>query len=98
MNYARVIDLRTAHALLDQHPGFPIWQLAFSVEEEMRKIERFRDPYFDLEFEDIRIAFAEMARKFDATEQDFDNLMERLYNWGELRATGGQKVCWVRIV
>lgn len=97
-NFARLIDLREAYGFYDGNPDFHIHQLAKMVEEEMIKIERFADEYLSLEFEDIRIQFSQMARKYEATEEEFENLMERLYIWGDQRLQDGSRTCWVRII
>jgi hypothetical protein len=95
MQFARSIDLREAYSFYDSNSS--ISQLARMVENEMCKIERFPDEKLSQEFEDIRINFATMARNYTVTEDEFDDLMARLYNWGD-QTVGEERICWVRII
>lgn len=95
MSFARQIDLREAYTFFDNDSSVHL--LAKMVENEMCKMERLHDESLSQEFEDIRLNFSDMARNASVTEDEFNNLMERLYNWADQKF-GDMRLCWVRII
>jgi hypothetical protein len=88
---------------LDIRPAYRAWSednidlLAKVVAAGLRGLNPFPDDYLEFEKFDIAQAFDKLGDADDASSDAFDDLMDRLYNWGEQALNGHTKVCLVRI-
>ena len=88
------------------HSGLPIPKLAKTVAERLAalKIDALMLlAASDLEDvrEDIVLGFLALASDPDADADDFDEVMERLYDWADTSLDdywNGRKVCWVNTI
>ena len=75
-------------------------ELAKSVATKLRALRPFKAGLDDINDERDEIAdnFENLAEDKTATQQDFNSIMEDLFNWGDQRLDGewnGKKVCWI---
>jgi hypothetical protein len=76
-----------------------IQQLARVVAAKLKAIRPFNDDELDAERDELVEEFEAFAADGDAYRDDFDDIMDRLYDWGDTRLDtkfiGGKKVCWI---
>lgn len=75
-----------------------IQSLAETVAVLLAKLKPFDDEYINEERDDIVADFNDLAANEDATADDFDDTMNRLYDWADTSldsSWNGKKVCWV---
>ena len=75
-----------------------IQSLAETVAVRLAKLKPFADKYINEERDDIVAEFKDLAENEDATADDFDAIMSRLYDWADTSldsSWNGNKVCWV---
>lgn len=74
--------------------------LARSIAAKLRALPAFDEDFDDanLELEGLVEEFEGLADDATATQQDFNYVMQSLYDWGDQRLDGdwnGKKVCWI---
>ena len=82
------------------HAGLPIPELAGHVAERLRGVPPFKGLTKQLlaEQEKLMEEFESLATDQASTADDFDEVMERLYDWADTRLDDMwpyKKVCWV---
>lgn len=73
-------------------------QLAAAIARKLRALRPFHDESIDDERDEIADEFDAFSRDAEADVDDFDDVMTRLYDWGDIRLDdnwNGKKVCWV---
>lgn len=75
-------------------------ELARSIAAKLNRLRDFGSGIAELNDERDGIAeeFEALADDKNATTQDFDSVMESLYDWGDQRISpewNGKKVCWI---
>lgn len=92
--YQRELDIRDRHR---EWSETQVDLLAKTVATRLRNLMPFPDDYLEFEKIDIAQAFDRLGDNDEATPDQFDDLMDRLYNWGEHKLSGSLKVCLVKI-
>lgn len=85
----------------DRPNGETIAQLAAIIADRIRELKPFGLPDLDAEREDVAAEFQDVAEDPCATSGDFDEAMERLYDWADTpldAAWNGKKACWVKTI
>ena len=76
-----------------------VQELAAVVAKRLRALRPFGDEYIDNERDEIADEFEWIARSSDAESDDYDEVLDRLYDWGDIHISGdffnAKKVCWV---
>lgn len=73
-------------------------ELATVVSKRLKALTPFKDEYVEQSRLDLVDEFEAAAEDADLTVDDFDYLMNELYDWGDIRLDGnwnGKKVCWI---
>jgi len=75
-------------------------ELARSVAAKLRTLDPFEDEddEYNLEREGLIEEFDGLAADETATQEDFNYVMQSLYDWGDQRMDphwNGKKVCWI---
>lgn len=73
-------------------------ELACSIATKLKSLAAVDDDDIDLEREGLVEEFEGLANDADATQTDFNYVMQSLYDWGDQRMDGewnGKKVCWI---
>lgn len=78
-------------------------ELARSIAVKLRALEPFSDNSlrpneWDAERDEIAETFEALAADKNATQSDFNRVMQGLYDWGDTRMDAqwnGKKVCWI---
>lgn len=76
----------------------PIQSLAEAIATRLAKLKPFDDDRINEERDDLVAEFNALAAYEDATADDFDDIMSRLYDWADTpldSSWNGKKVCWV---
>ena len=75
-------------------------QLAKVVIERLKALKPFGDYEIDSIKEDLIEQFEMLAEDQDADINEFDYIMQDLYNWGDTKISGdfsnAKKVCWIK--
>lgn len=96
--WQRELDLREIWRLGIEHPD-QLDAVAKGIAVQIRALKKFGDEYYDYESEDIAWEFDSLSTSDEVTTEEFDDLMERLYDWADQSLdgkVGGKKVCWVK--
>lgn len=75
-----------------------IQSLSAIIAERIDRLVPFGDADLDGERKEIAVDFREIAADEAATTNDFDGVMERLYDWADTpldACWNGKKACWV---
>lgn len=104
-NWQRELDIHSSWVKARKNELTP-QQLSEEIAEKLRTMKPFvhkepGDVYEYAEFHRNLLAerFTELAKKSKLSVQTFDSLMQRLYDWGDMRLDstfGGRAVCWIR--
>ena len=83
-----------------QEHGITTQQLAKSIAIKLRALAPFgeEDDEINLELEGIVEEFDDLAQDENASQRDFNSVMQALFDWGDQRLDdnwNGKKVCWV---
>lgn len=74
-------------------------QLAKSIAAKLRLSRPFRNENIDGERDEIVSDMECIAGNDSATADDFDEILDRLYDWGDTHISGAffdaKKVCWI---
>ena len=92
-------DWQRTLPLKDVWPSRDPKQIAAAIAERLPKLRAFDDPVIDDERDMLVDGFKAIADNPSADVDDFDRVLERLYDWGDQRLDddwNGQKVCWVQ--
>jgi hypothetical protein len=93
-NWQRELDISNAFRQA-QDGEIANEELAAEIAKKLLALPPFDIAMIDLEREDIADDFAH----FEGDVDEFDHLMDRLYDWADTSLDGewnGRKVCWVR--
>jgi hypothetical protein len=74
------------------------WQLAIVIAARLKALKPFDDYDVDGEKEELVDELECLAEDKEATFDDFDDIMHRLFDWGDTSLDnkfGGKKVCWI---
>ncbi len=98
-NWQRHLDLKLAwqQAL---NKDITIQQLAKITAKQLKALKPFNDPNIEEEKDDLVEQFEMLADNLDADTDEFDYIMQDLYNWGDIKISGdffdAKKVCWIK--
>jgi hypothetical protein len=91
--WQRKIDLTEVWATEDVN------LIASTVAERLRALEPFNDSELDSTAAELADEFTFLAADPHATADDLDDLMDELYDWGDItldnQVFNGKKVCWI---
>ena len=84
----------------NKHPDrITIQELCKTISERLRKLNPTRVPdYVVEEKENIADEFEILSIDKETTVEEFDDIMQDLYDWGDIRLDNkfiGRKVCWI---
>jgi hypothetical protein len=73
--------------------------VAAEIARQLQAMQELGDDYIDMKRADLADEFDGFAEDGEASVQEFDRLMDELYDWGDMRV-GEQgwpyrKVCWI---
>jgi len=79
-----------------------VQEFAKIVAEKLKGLEKFKNPDINSQLEGIICGFyiLSVEDEDEYSEEDFDYLLEELYNWGDISLDnkfGGKKVCWIQM-
>lgn len=96
-NWERKLDLRDVWRLaLDNK--ITMCELAKIVADKLIKLRNFKFVSINDEKNDLTEKFQDLAANDETTKDDFDEVLEELYNWGDIRLNNEwppRKVCWI---
>lgn len=75
-----------------------IQELAAVISKKLKALRPFNDDYIDSERDNLVDEFEGLAEDESADREDFDDIMCRLYDWGDMKLDNdwnGKKVCWI---
>ncbi|MDO8611102.1 MAG: hypothetical protein Q7R95_11305 [bacterium] len=98
-NWKRRLDIKEDWQKADGGE-ISIQDLAASISKKLQELDNFGIVAIDIDLEkqDLIVCFDDLAKNQDANTNEFDSLMEELYNWGDISLDGklaGDKVCWI---
>ena len=97
-NWQRTIKLQPEWGMADRRE-ITAQELARSIASKLRSVANLRLPELNDERDFIADEFAEFAADDTGDFDDLDELMERLYDWGDTHIGGeffdAKKVCWI---
>lgn len=92
-DWQRKLDLKDVWDTNDVH------LIAKTASDRLKELAPLNDDALDEEREVIAYDFETVAADQDACVDDFDEVMARLYDWGDTHLDGtilgGKKVCWI---
>ena len=75
-------------------------ELSAIVAKRLSALQAFGDEYLDVRKDDLAGEFEAMSKDASLTVDEFDGVLEELYDWGDILISGnvlaGKKVCWVK--
>ena len=95
--WQRKLDVKAEWPLV-KDGKITIQRLAEIVAERLAALRDFGDPDIDDERDDIVAEFAAFSRDEDSDVDGFEELYDRLCDWGDQSLDGkfnGRKVCWI---
>jgi hypothetical protein len=95
--WQRHLDIKYIWKLAEDEEITP-QELAKQVAERLEKLPVFNIVDVDEELEEIILELKDFSDCDDVTFDDFDDIMSRLYDWGDISLDdkfGGKKVCWI---
>ncbi len=89
--------------IADLHNGYragtvSVSDLASGVADRLAKLSAFNNEDLDTERDEIVEEFRCLSKENDPNIDDYDEVLERLYNWADTPLSNDwnpQKVCWV---
>ena len=78
-----------------------IQALAKLVAERIRSLDKFGDEEIDEQRDEIANDFEALAEDENADVNDFDYMLQSLYDWGDRSLDdkwNGKKVCWIATI
>jgi hypothetical protein len=77
-----------------------VQQLSAALVTKLKQLEPFTDPhsYINEELESLIYEFESLSEDEDADSDDFDLVMEQLFDWGDIKLDNrfnGAKVCFI---
>ena len=75
--------------------------LALEISMRLKNIRPFKEYYIEDEKLEIIEELDDFSLQEDVTFNDFDYIMNRLYDWGDTpldNKFGGNKVCWIKTI
>lgn len=73
--------------------------LSHKVSNRLKDLKVVEDKDIIMERDDIADEFEMLGMEDNPSIDDFDNVLERLYDWGDISLDGkcgGKKVCWIK--
>lgn len=102
INWARTLDISDSFSKASVSE-LPIRQLSKNVANELIKLPPYKNTTVEYEKTNLIELFNELAGSEDSEEYDedmlkeeFDILLEQLYNWGDGWLDIRSKVCWIK--
>lgn len=100
-NWQRKVDFSSYTEQYD-NAELSVQEFAKIVAGKLKGLEKFESATIDDQLEQIIYSFLDLAneRDNDFAEEDFDCLLEDLYDWGDISLDdkfGGKKVCWIQM-
>jgi len=100
-NWQRKVDFSKYTEQYDKGE-LSVQEFAKIVAEKLKGLKKFKNPDIDERLGELVFYFEDLANdKYnDYAEEDFDYLLEKLYNWGDISLDnkfGGKKVCWIQM-
>lgn len=96
-DWQRRLDL--SDAFKEYYTNWCVCTLSGVIAERLKLLQRFDDEVIERRREDLADAFQGLADDGDwATEEEFNDIMSELYDWGDTWPDGqfnGKKVCWI---
>lgn len=92
-NWQRTLPLK------DVWPTEDVHVIASAIADRLPKLKPLGDWHLDEERDDIADEFKSLADDPTAHADDFNCVLERLYDWADTKLDGnwnGKKVCWVQ--
>ena len=92
-NWQRTLNLK------DIWPTNDPQRIASAIAERLLRLEPFSDPSLNRMRDEFAFEFGSMANDSNVDTDDFDDAMERLYDWADTRLDDvwdGKRVCWVQ--
>lgn len=86
----------------DDENSVTLQQLAGEIARQLKGLTPFRAPneYLNDKRNELAEEFEDMAESTDVDVEDFDYLLSALYDWGDIKISGGffdaKTVCWIR--
>jgi hypothetical protein len=98
-NWQRTLRLNPEWEQAQEHE-ISTQELAGAVATKLKLLKPFKAEWDDIntERDDIADEFLNLAEDEAATQQNFNYVMQSLYDWGDQRLDGdwnGKKVCWI---
>ena len=90
--WQRCLDIKDVWASED------VRLIARTLSERLRKLEPFGDEALDGTRDELARQFGRLAKLLNADADEFDQVMEMLYDWADTKLSpglGGKKACWV---
>ena len=104
-NWQRKVDFSAYTEKYDEGE-LSIQEFAKIVAEKLKGLRKFKDEYINNQLEEIIWSFEDLAEDLaedeeeDFGEDNFNYLLNDLYDWGDISLDGkfgGKKVCWIQM-
>lgn len=97
-NWQRKLDLKDVWGKI-KSSELSLCELSRIVANRLGELRNFNNyPFIDEEKDEIVEEFCDLALNSETTKADFDEVMEKLYDWGDLKLGNTwppEKVCWI---
>lgn len=73
--------------------------LARSISNRIwRQLKPYQDEHIEGQRQELIESFMFAAKNMRLTVKQIDDLMENLYDWGDINIFNDEKVCWIKIL
>ncbi len=93
--YLRTLDIKEEWEKADNE-HISCQQLAKVIAERLSELHFFNDKRFENERLKLIEDFLLFSEDIIGTVDEFDDLMDELYNWGDMSYNNTTKICWIK--